>query len=126
MMQGMHALAALALVAFFAQQPACRTVNLVLPHALRGDEAAVLLVSVGKIPHGAEIEVTTPSGQPLGTISPYGIRAGHEVGTYTIPVPREVISKRRVSVLLTLRYNGERRAPTAKEVKRVRVDVRRE
>ena len=103
---------------------AALTLCLVLPHALREGESAWLRVTVGVIQRGAEIEITTPSGRSLGTISPYGIRPGREAGTYTVPLPADAISGRRVPLLLSLRANGKQRAPTAKEVKRVRVEVR--
>lgn len=117
-------LAALALYAILAQQPAGRTVTLALPHALRAGETATLVVTIGVIPHGAEIEVTTTSGRLLGTISPYGIGTGREAGTYAVPLPAEAISGRRVCVLLSLDWNGKKRAPTMKEVTRVRVSIR--
>lgn len=119
-------LAALALFALFAmgvQQPACRTINLTLPHELREGETACLQVTAGVIPRGAEIEITPPAGRPLGTISPYGIRAGEEAGTYPVPLPAEAISGRRVTVRLSLRFRGEQRAPTKDEVKMVRVKI---
>jgi hypothetical protein len=118
-------LAALTLFALLAQRPASRAVTLVLPHALREDETATLLVTVGAIPRGATIDVTTPAGRLLGTISPYGIRAGRAAGTYTVPLPADAISGRRVSLLLSLHAHGEQRAPTEKEVKGVRAVVRR-
>lgn len=121
----MHApLAAFTLFALLTQQPACREVTLVLPRELRGDETAVLLVSVGVIPRGARIAVTTPSGRLLGTVSPYGVRAGREAGTYTVPLPADAISGRHVSLRLSLDWNRKQRAPTKKEVKDVRVSIR--
>jgi hypothetical protein len=120
----MHArLAALALFSVLAQ-PAGRTVTLVLPQALRAGETASLVVTVGVIQHGAEIEITTTSGHLVGVISPYGIRTGRESCTYTVPLPAEAISGRRVSLLLSLDANGKQRAPTMREVKRVRVKIR--
>jgi hypothetical protein len=116
-------LAAVALFSLLAQQPTYRTVTLVLPHALREDEAASLLVTLGAIPRGDEIRITTPSGRPLGVISPYGIPAGSEVGTYVLPLPAEAISGRHVCVRLSVIRNGKRRAPTTKEVKRLRVEI---
>jgi len=114
-------LVALALLSTLAQPPTARSVTLTLPHALREGEVAFLSVTVGVIPRGAEIEITTPAGRPLGTISPHGIRPGHEAGTYTIPLPANAISGRRVTVLLSLSANGKKRVPTKREVKRVGV-----
>ena len=120
----MRAVAALALFSLLAQRPAARTFTLTLPHALRPGETATLVVSVGVIPKGARIEVTTPSGRSLGTISPYGIRAGRESGTYTVPIPSDAITGRRVCVNLSLAFADAHRAPTDAEVKRVRVSIR--
>jgi hypothetical protein len=117
-------LAILALFSVGAHHSESRTVNLALPHALQAGETASLLVTVGVIPRSAEIEITTTSGRPLGVISPYGIRAGHESGTYAVPLPAEAISGRRVCLLVSLRANGKTRPPTMKEVKRVRVTIR--
>jgi len=118
-------LIALVLCSAVAQPRTSRAVTLVLPHTLRQDEIATLTVSVGVIPRSAQIELTTPTGRPLGVISPYGIRSGHEAGTYTVPLPAEAISGRHVHLLISLAANGTKRAPTKKEVKRVRVVVRR-
>jgi hypothetical protein len=117
-------LAALALFLAVAQHPTGRAVTLQLPHALRPGETATLLVSVGVIPKGARIEVTTPSGRILGTISPYGIRAGREAGTYPVPLPPDAITGRRVCVTLSLVFADTHRAPREKEVRGVRVSTR--
>src|SRR5436309_702359 len=118
-------IAALTLFAVGVQHSESRRVNLVLPHALREGETAMLLVTVGVVPRGAEIEIKTPSGVEAGVISPYGIRAGHESGTYTVPLPAGAISGKRVCLLVSLRANGAARAPTTKEVKRVRVAIQK-
>lgn len=115
------AIATLMLFSLLAPHPVARKMTLVLPHAPRADESAWLVVSLGPLPRGAEIEITTPSGQLLGVISPYGIRTGSESGTYTVPLPANVIQGRRVSLLVSLDFNGKQRAPTTKEVKKVRV-----
>ena len=124
MIRDMRAAAAFALFSLLAQSPAARTVTLTLPHALRAGETATLLVSVGVIPKGARIRITTPSGRNVGTISPYGIRAGREAGTYTVPLPAHAIRGRRVCVLLALVFGDTRRAPEEHEVKRIRVAIR--
>jgi hypothetical protein len=117
-------LAILALFAVGAHHSESRSVNLVLPHALQAGEIATLVVTVGVIPRSGEIEITTTSGRELGTISPYGIRAGHESGTYAVPLPADAISGRHVSLLVSLRANGKTRAPTMQQVKRVIVRIR--
>ena len=116
-------LAALMLSATLAQPPAGRTVNLVLPQELREDEIAWLVVTLGAMPRGAGIRITTPAGRPLGVISAYGIRPGQESGTYSVPLPPYAISGRRVSLRVAIEYNGKLRAPTKKEVKKVQLKV---
>jgi hypothetical protein len=121
----MHTLfAALTLFSLLAHEASGRTVNLALPHALREGETAWLLVTVGVIPRGAEIEITSPSGRLLGVISPYGIRSGSAAGTYTVPLPADAISGRRLWLRLMLDLSGKQRPPTAREVKKVQVKIR--
>jgi len=102
-----------------------REMTLALPHALRKGESAWLLVEVGAIGH-EQIELTTQSGHPLGMISPYGVRSGQPVGTYTVPVPAEAISGRRLALRMSvMQPGGAQRAPTKDEVKSVRLLMRR-
>jgi hypothetical protein len=119
----MHAPLA-ALVLFFGPGATLhrRAVTLFMPHALRAGETTSLL-GVDTIQHDAEIEITTASGLLAGVISPYGIRPGHEAGMSTIPFPAEAISRQRVSLLSLLTANGKQRAPTMKEVTRVRASI---
>lgn len=121
----MHTLAvtllSLALLAQTAAAAPGRVVSLSLPRALGEGEVAWLEVKVGVIPRGAEVEVTTLDGRTLGVISPYGIRPGRPAGTYTVPLPPDLFSDGRVKLRLTLSFGRERRAPTAKEVKAVRL-----
>jgi hypothetical protein len=118
-------LAAWALFSLLAQKPSYRTLTLVLPHALRGDETVTLIVTLGVLPRGDEVKITTTSGRPLGVISPYGIRTGQEAGTYVVPLPSEAISGRRLSLRLSVNAAGRQRAPAKNEVKRVRVEIER-
>ncbi len=107
----------------FGQAPSGRVETLLLPHALRPGENAWLEVQLGAIAHGAEVEIVTTSGQLLGVISPYGVRAGASAGTYTVPVPRAAISKRSLSVRISIRFYHSMRAPTLQEVKRPRIRI---
>jgi hypothetical protein len=100
-----------------------RVVNLVLPRSLNADEGVVVELKLGVLTRGAQIEVETASGKMLGVISPYGIRAGNEAGTYTVPLPSEEISNGRVSLRITLSFNRSKRAPTTKEVRTVRLKI---
>jgi hypothetical protein len=90
---------------------------------LREDETAALIVTLGVLPRGDEVRITTTSGHPLGVISPYGIRTGQEAGTYVVPLPSEAISGRRLSLRLSVNAAGKQRAPAKNEVKRVRVEI---
>lgn len=100
-----------------------RVVNLVLPRDLNANDVVWLELKLGVIERGAEIEIETTKGETLGVISPHGIRSGHEAGTYALPVPPEAISDKRLSVRLTLSHGRAKRAPTAKEVKNVRLKI---
>jgi hypothetical protein len=101
-----------------------RLVNLVLARSLGDDEAAAVELKLGVIERGAEVEVETASGKLLGVISPYGIRSGNAAGTYTLPLPPEAISNKRVSlrIILNLHSRGKR-APNAKEVRSIRLKI---
>jgi hypothetical protein len=117
-------LLSVALLAQPALAVAGRVVTLVLPHALGPGETAWIELELGIIERGAEIEIATMAGPSLGVISPFGIRSGDPVGTYTVPLPGNAISDERVSLRLTLnRYGHAQRAPTAREVKSIRVKI---
>jgi hypothetical protein len=120
--------AALALLGLLAQTgpAASADLTLVLPHPLGPGETAWIEVQVGPIGRGQEIDVTTASGQELGVISPFGVRVGQDAGTYTLPVPGDAIRDGRVSLRLTISQSGApRRAPTAQEVRSVKLSVAR-
>jgi hypothetical protein len=103
---------------------AARDITLALPHQLRAGETAWLEVRVGAIRRGQEIDVTTSAGRELGVISPFGVRFGHEAGTYTLPVPHDAFRNGRIAVRLTTSEPGAHRRPvTAKEVLGVRLIV---
>lgn len=105
------------------KKPRGRVVNLVLPRELNADEALWLELKLGVIERGAEIEIETTGGKPLGVISPHGIRSGAEAGVYTVPVPPDAVCDNRLSLLLTLNHRGAKRAPTLNEVKSVRLQI---
>ena len=116
------AVPALVLSAMLAYGLNGRNVSLTLAHPLQAGESLSLEVTVGEIPRGSEIEITTPSGRTLGTISPYGPRSGREGGTYTVPLPADVVSNNNVSIRLSItEYGRAERAPTSDEVKNVRL-----
>jgi hypothetical protein len=118
----------LTLFTFFSQSapPVAggRVLNLALPHHLGAGETVFLEVEVGVIAKGEEIEIATPSGQSLGTISPYGIKSGQPAGTYTVPLPANAVSDNHVSVRVSVSgYGHPDRAPTAKEVRAIHVKI---
>jgi hypothetical protein len=123
--------AALALLAYLAlnenaalAQDAARNMALELPRALAAGETAFIEVQVGPIGRGRTIEVTTASGQPLGVVSPFGVRTGQDAGTYPLPVPNDAIRDGRLSIRLTISQpGGAPRAPTADEVRSVKLGV---
>jgi hypothetical protein len=117
------AIVLLALLAQSAMAAAARDVTLALPHPLQAGEMAWLDVQVGAIGH-QQVDVTTASGQRLGTISPFGLRLGQEAGTYTLPVPAEAIRDGRVAIQLTITLPGSPpRAPTGQEVHGVALKI---
>jgi len=117
------AFALLALLAQKANAASALDMTLVLPHPLRAGETAWIEVQVGPIGH-QEIDVTTASGQELGVLSPFGVRVGQDAGTYTLPLPGDAIRDGRVSVRLTItQFGAPPRAPTAQEVRSVKLTV---
>jgi hypothetical protein len=101
-----------------------RVVTLALPHALRAGETAWLELTVGPLQRGMQIEIATTAGRPLGTVSPYGARASRTAGTYSVPVPTDAIARGRISVRVSVDRDGDPpRAPTRKEVQRLRMRI---
>jgi hypothetical protein len=105
-----------------AQDPV-ETMTLVLPHAPGTDDTVWIEVQVGAIGRGQEISVTTATGEPLGVISPFGVRAAQDAGTYLLPVPSEAIKDGRLSVKLAISQFGKSRAPTSQEVRGVELKL---
>jgi len=101
-----------------------RVVNLVLPRSLTAAEGVAVELKLGVLERGNEIEVKTMSGKLLGVISPYGIRSGEEAGTYTVPVPPELVANKRLSLRIILdQHSRGKRAPTNKELRGVRLQI---
>lgn len=99
-----------------------------LPRPVAAGERILLEVELGALGAGEEIVLRTPDGQLIGTASPYGIRPGHAAGTYVVPVPPEVASRRSVRQQLSIRVLVERagaaaRPARADEVRSVRAVV---
>jgi len=102
-----------------------RETTLTLAHPLRAGEAAAVEVQLGALGRGRVVTVTTADGRPLGTVSPFGARAGQPGGTYTLPVPPDAIRDGKLTVRLTISPGGggPARAPTADEVPSVKLNV---
>jgi hypothetical protein len=117
----MSALASLALPHLEAAQQS-RAVELTLPRTPSAQEGIYLSVQVGVVTRGTEIQVTTPSGQQIGTVSPFAIRAGQPAGTYVFPVDPNIIHNGRVIVDLSVTRPGTpARPPTPDEVPKVSI-----
>ena len=120
------ALALLALVAPHGSaaeaQRAEREIVLNLPRPLGAGETAFIEIEVGAVGRG-RIEVTTDTGRALGVVSPFGVRAGQNAGTYTLPVPATAIRDGRVAVRLTMQARRNDRPPTAQEVRGVKLTI---
>jgi hypothetical protein len=112
------------LLMMLAAAAVAQELTLALPHPLGAGETAFIAVELGTISKGQTIDVTTAAGQPLGTISPFGARPGQHAGTYTLPVPADAIHDGRLAIRLTITQpGGPPRAPTAQEVRGVKVGI---
>jgi hypothetical protein len=97
--------------------------TLTLPHPLAAGETAWIELQLGPIGR-QEIDITTAAGQQLGTVSPFGPRAGQDAGTYAFPVPADAIRDDRLAVRITITQpNGPPRAATEQEVRSVKLTV---
>jgi hypothetical protein len=114
----LFALLAQSLSAAWAQD-----MTLTLPHPLAAGETAWIELQLGPIGR-QEIDITTAAGQPLGTVSPFGPRAGQDAGTYAFPVPADAIRDGRLTVRITITQpNGSPRPATEQEVRSVKLTV---
>jgi hypothetical protein len=116
-------LAVAALLAQPAEPRSARVVNLTLPHVLREGETAVLEIKLGVLARDQRIVIETVDGRLVGDLSPYGIQRGQAAGRYTVPLPGDAVSRRRVSLRLSLQQGKILRAPTRSEVQQVRLRI---
>jgi hypothetical protein len=105
-----------------ADEPA-QTLSLTVPRALAAGEIVWIEVRAGPLRRGQEISVTTAAGQPLGTISPFGIRSGQDAGAYSLPVPADAIKDGRLTIRLSISEIGGARAPTTQEIRGVTLKI---
>ncbi len=125
-----RAAAALALLALLmpdgsaAQAPrAEREVVLNLPRPIGAGETAFIEVAIGAIGRGQSVEITTAAGRSLGVITPFGVRAGQDAGTYTVPVAADAIRDGHVALRLTVRQGDTAHAPTTEEVRGIKLNI---
>ena len=127
-MRGVAALALLVLALLAPQrgvaevQGSAREVMLDMLRPLGAGEAAFLEVQIGTIGRGQSVEITA-AGRSLGVISPFGVRAGQDAGTYTVPVPPDAIRDGRIALRLTVRQGDTARPPTREEVRGVTLSI---
>ena len=106
--------AALALLALVAPHGSAarrsaqtREIVLNLPRPIGAGETAFIEIEVGAIGR-AQIEVTTDTGQPLGAVSPFGVRAGQDAGALRCRSRPSAIRDGRVAVRLTVQARRTR------------------
>src|SRR4029077_831293 len=63
------------------------------PRAAVAHEAMWLKVTVGHVPRGSLLRVTTEDGRPVGTISSFGTVAVQTPQDYTLPLPQSASGK---------------------------------
>ncbi len=80
-------------------------------------------MQIGALGRGESLEIATAAGRSLGVISPFGVRAGQDAGTYTVPVPADAVRDGRVALRLTVRQGDTSRPPTREEVRGVRLSI---
>jgi hypothetical protein len=109
---------------------AVNEIALRLPRDPAKDEDITASISVGILPAGARISVTTDDGKIAGTIAPYGRIPGMKSGDHSIPIARSAVKKGIVTLHMeVLQRNRAPRAPLKSEVegaKLVLVPVTRE
>jgi hypothetical protein len=92
-------------------------IELTPPRAAVAREAIWLKVTIGRLPRGALLRVTTEDGRLVGTISPFGATLGQAAQEYTLALPRNVTEGAVVRLRLDLEEpNGTSRAPNSGEV----------
>lgn len=121
--------AALALLALLAPQRSAaeaqgaREMVLNLPRPIGVGETAFIEVEIGALGRGQSVEIATAEGRSLGAISPFGVLAGQNTGTYTVPVPPDAIRDGRIALRFTITQGDASRPATTEEVRGVRLSI---
>jgi hypothetical protein len=123
------AFAVLALSALLAPQrsaaearDSAREIVLNLPRPMAAGETAFIEVEIGALGRGQRVEITA-ADRSVGAISPFGVHAGQDTGTYTLPIPPDAVRDGRVALRVTVRQGGTSRPPTAQEVRGIRLSI---
>ena len=96
--------------------------TLTLPQPMKAGANAWLEVQVGPLAPGQRVRVTTLTGEPIGTIAPFGPPQRGRPGVYSLPVPPDAIHDGALSVrVVVTQLNAPPRAPTAAEVESLRL-----
>lgn len=97
--------------------------TLTLPRQPAANEALVLCLSVGVLPHHARVVVHTVDGEIAGTIAPFGVRPGQKAGVYTIPVPAKAVEGDKVTLRLDVLEKGAEaaRPPARAEIEEAKL-----
>jgi hypothetical protein len=91
-------------------------VALTPPRAAAAHEAIWLKVTVGPLPRGSLLRVTTEDDRPVGTISPFGTMAAQAPSNYTLPLPKSA-SGEAVRLRIQIREaSGILRPPNSSEL----------
>ena len=98
-------------------------VTLSLPRPASASEAVWLEVRGGKLPHGADIVVSTREGELLGTVSLVGGSQGSQgTGTFSslLPLPKSAIVNGQINLTIEVDApGGSVRAPRPGEVESI-------
>jgi hypothetical protein len=104
------------------QSPKQRVYDLPLPRSAGRDEALVARITVGALKPHERIIIRTRNGEIAGTISPFGAQARQNSGVYTIPLPGTAVKDGTVRLLLEAETGAPTRAPTADEVREIKLE----
>ncbi len=97
---------------------------LIIPRDPAADESLKLNVTVGTLPARARIVLHSGRGELLGSISPFGKTGNRPRVSYAIPVSREEIIDRKLTLIFTLEQSGQKiRVPTDAEILAVKLHL---
>ena len=92
-------------------------VSIQMPRDPANDEDITANISVGILPQGATISVTTDDGKITGSISPYGYIPGAKAGNHAIPIERSAVKDGKVTLHMeVLERDKAARPPLKSEV----------